>query len=392
MVRPEVLKLRTSAASALAAALFLMGWMPSALAQNELARPEAESRLDEVTREIRELKKQLEESRTEHSKEQSRLQEIDLKIQKANQAYRVLERERMQHLQELESLERQRREQLSALAARKEQLAGQVRTAYRTGKQSRMKLVLNQDDPMQLGRMLAYFDHVNRVQAKKISALRDELAVLEQMQQRIDGELKKIEDVQGEQQAVLERLGQQRADRAALLTQLAEEIDSEESRLRELERNRRDLEALLERLTNALADIPADLGKQAGIAGQKGALPMPLSGPVKFAFGQNRGGGLKWQGWLIGAETGTEVSAVGYGRVAFADWLRGYGLLIIIDHGQGYLSLYGRNESMLRDAGAWVEPGEVIGIVGSNPGGEQGLYFELRRNGKAIDPAAWMAR
>jgi septal ring factor EnvC (AmiA/AmiB activator) len=101
---------------------------------------------------------------------------------------------------------------------------------------------------------------------------------------------------------------------------------------------------------------------------------------------------LKWQGWLIGAGTGTDVGAVAYGRVAFADWLRGYGLLMIIDHGQGYLSLYGHNESLFREAGAWVEPGEVISVVGGNPGSGQGLYFELRKDGKALDPASWLAR
>ena len=119
---------------------------------------------------------------------------------------------------------------------------------------------------------------------------------------------------------------------------------------------------------------------------------MPVAGPVKYAYGQSRDGGLSWQGWLIGAEPGTEACAVAYGRVAFADWLRGYGLLIIIDHGHGFMSLYGHNESLLFEVGAWVEPGEAISVVGANPGSDQGLYFELRRGGKAIDPAGWLAR
>jgi septal ring factor EnvC (AmiA/AmiB activator) len=101
---------------------------------------------------------------------------------------------------------------------------------------------------------------------------------------------------------------------------------------------------------------------------------------------------MSWQGWLIGVEPGTEVGAIAYGRVAFADWLRGYGLLIIIDHGQGFMSLYGHNESLLHGVGAWVQPGETISVVGANPGSEQGLYFELRKGGKAIDPAGWLAR
>jgi septal ring factor EnvC (AmiA/AmiB activator) len=273
-----------------------------------------------------------------------------------------------------------------------EQLADQVRSSYRMDSQSRMKLVLNQDDPGRLGRMLAYYDYMNRAQVEKISGLKEALTPLDRMQQSIDRELLRIKSVQNDQRDVLDELNGQREGRKILLAQLSSQIDSDETRLQELEQNRRDLEALLERLSDALADIPADLGNRVGVAKQKGRLPMPVKGPVRHAFGQSRVGGLSWQGWLIGAETGTEVTAVAYGRVAFADWLRGYGLLMIIDHGQGYLSLYGHNESLLREAGAWVEPGEVISIVGDNQGNEQGLYFELRMDGKAMDPATWLAR
>jgi septal ring factor EnvC (AmiA/AmiB activator) len=240
--------------------------------------------------------------------------------------------------------------------------------------------------------MLAYYDYLNRAQVEKISGLREALTTLEGMQQSIDRELLRIQGVQNEQRAVLDAMNQQREERNVLLAELSGQINSEESRLQELERNRQDLEALLERLSNVLSDIPADLGSHVGMTRQKGRLQMPVKGPVRHAFGQRRVGGLRWQGWLIGTETGTEVKAVAYGRVAFADWLRGYGLLMIIEHGQGYLSLYGHNESLLREAGAWVEPGEAISVVGSNPGSGQGLYFELRKNGKAIDPASWLAR
>jgi len=361
-------------------------------AEQELDQAQAESRLDQVTLEIGKLKEQLEESRADHRSEQAGLREIDLDIQLENREFRALEKLRLDHLKELESLERQRKEYLSSLDQRRDQLAVQLRSSYRIGKQSRVQLVLNQDDPVRLGRMLAYYDYMNRAQLEEISGLKESLAVLGRMQQSIDLELNRIRGVQSKQQTVLDQLGQQRAEREVLLELLSGQIVGEESRLQELERNQRDLEALLERLTSALADIPADLGRKAGISGQRGRLPMPVKGPVRHAFGQARTGGLRWQGWLIGAETGAEVSAVGYGRVAFADWLRGYGLLIIIDHGQGYLSLYGHNESMLHEAGAWVEPGEIIGVVGSNPGSGQGLYFELRKNGKAVDPANWLSR
>ena len=119
---------------------------------------------------------------------------------------------------------------------------------------------------------------------------------------------------------------------------------------------------------------------------------MPVSGRVLKAFGQQRVEGLSWQGWLIEADAGREVNAIAYGRVAYADWLRGYGLLMIIDHGEGIMSLYGHNESLLHGVGDWVFPGSPISIVGSNQGAAQGLYFELRSQGKPVDPAGWLKR
>lgn len=273
-----------------------------------------------------------------------------------------------------------------------DQLGEQLRLSYRTSRQSRIKLILNQDDPAQLGTMLAYYQYYARAQTGRISLLQSTLEDLEEMQRSIDLSLSQLAQLRTEQQAVLEELGRQRAQRQVLLAGLARQIGDEAARLKELERNRQDLEALLERLTDVLADIPPDLGERVGVEKQKGRLPMPLKGPVRHPYGQGRSGGLSWQGWLIGAEAGAEVRAIAYGRVAFADWLRGYGLLIIIDHGQGYMSLYGHNESLLHEAGAWVEPGDAISIVGSNPGNGQGLYFELRKSGRAIDPAAWLAR
>lgn len=392
MVRSESLK--SSAPQRITRFVVLIAftfWLPATAGQ-DVGKAEAESRLSEVTLAIDKLREQLDSSRADHREEQARMREVDLAIQEAGLKLRTLEEQRNRHMDELAKLELQRETYLSSLDVQLEQLAEQVRSAYKLGSQSRIKLVLNQDDPARLGRMLAYYDFLNRAQVRKISGLKEALTTLDEMQRSIDLELSGIERVQNQQRIVLEDLGQQRREREAMIAALASRIDNDESRLRELEQNRKDLEALLERLSNVLADIPADLGNRAGVAVQKGKLPMPLRGLVKHAFGQQRVGGMKWQGWLIEAPMGAEAGAVAYGRVAFADWLRGYGLMMIIDHGQGFLSLYGHNESLLREVGAWVEPGEIISIVGSNPGNDQGLYFELRKNGKAVDPAAWIAR
>lgn len=374
------------------AALLHLAATPCAAAGAPADKEQVESRLAGVLAEIDRLQQRLEAERGRHAEEQDRLRELDLRIQKASLRFRELEKTRRAHEKELQSLEQKRAACRNSLGRQLEQLAEQVRNSYRMGRQSRLKLVLNQDDPARLGRLLAYYEYFSRARAVKIESLKTALGTLEEMQQSIDQELSRIADVQKQQQSVLDDLEGQRAQRTEVLARLASKIGSGESRLRELEANRRDLEVLLERLADVLADIPADLGSHAGLLQQRGQLQMPVTGPVRHAFGQRRGPGLHWQGWLIGAKPGTEVRAIAYGRVAFADWLRGYGLLIIIDHGQDFMSLYGHNESLLREVGAWVEGGEPIGMVGSNPGGEQGLYFELRRKGRSIDPSGWLKR
>lgn len=379
--------------AALLLAVALAATLPCFVGANENPeRSQAEARLKQVLGEITQLQENLSASRREHGTEQARLKQLDLAIQDANITYRALENEKQVHEQELEALQQQRAEYLDSLDERLAQLAVQVRDAYRAGHQSRMKLVLNQDDPTRIGRMLAYYDFVNRAQVAKISGLKEALSALDAMQQSIDQELARIANVQLEQEALLDELGKQRDQRQQLLATLAGQIGTGEAQLKELEQNRADLQALIERLADILADIPDDLGNRPGVQQQKGRLPMPLAGPVRHAFGQSRPGGLSWQGWLIAAEPGTEVKSVAYGRVAFADWLRGYGLLLIIDHGQDFMTLYGHNEVLLQEAGSWVEAGEPIGTVGSNPGNDQGVYFELRKKGKAVDPAAWLAR
>jgi len=355
-------------------------------------RAAAELQLDQVRVEIEQLRQQLESARSEHRKEQQRLRALDLEIQAANLELRALRSRREQHVQELAAMERERETYIAGLDQRLEQLAEQLRASYRDDRQSRMKLVLNQDDPMLLSRLLGYYEYISRAQAERIRLLRETLETLERMRESIDREMARITDLSEQQQEAVTELSAQRERRQALLAEMAGQISGEESRLQELERNRQDLEALVERLADVLADIPADLGSHLGVEKQKGRLPMPVRGPVKQPYGQGRSGGTHWQGWLIGADPGAEVRAVAYGRVAFADWLRGYGLLMIIDHGQGFMSLYGHNEILLYEAGAWVEPGDTISLVGANPGNGQGLYFELRKGGKTLDPAAWLER
>jgi septal ring factor EnvC (AmiA/AmiB activator) len=372
-------------------AWLILGWMVCQ-ADSSLTKEEAVSRLKTLKAEISTLQKELERTRTTRSDEQKTLKAADLDIQKSALELRALESTRQVHDRELLVLHSERQNYLDSLDKRREILASQIMAAYRLGRESRLKLVLNQDSPALLSRTLAYYDYFSRSQAVQITELRQVLKTLDEMQAKINTELSALDKVQESQQAVLNEMTEQRNQRKTVIDSLSSQIDSEETRLTELQRDQQDLEALLEKLSDALADIPADLGQQHGLVGLKGRLPIPVKGRVKKAYGQPRTAGLRWQGWLINTDPGNEVKTIAYGRVAYSDWLRGYGLLMIIDHGDGFLSLYANNESLLREVGDWVEPGSKISTVGSSPVNGDGLYFEILKDGKAMDPAVWIKR
>lgn len=391
MFLPLALKARCVAHTVFGVIVLLFpqpGWTQ----ESSIDREQAEQQLLALQSQITELQQTLANARTEHRSEQQALRELDLATDQTARQSRELIEEQTRHREELEALEGEKLAILDTLEESKEQLGEVLRSAYRLDRHSRLKLVLNQDNPADLNRMLAYYEYFNSRQVEDIAELREALQSLEAVQLGINTALAELEATRVELDDTIRRLDEQRDSRLTLIASLDERIGSDEARLEELQQNRRDLVLLLERLEDALADIPADLGERLGVAQQKGGLPMPAPGRVKHAYGQSRAGSLHWQGWLIGAEAGTEVHSVAYGRVAFADWLRGYGLMLIIDHGNGFLSLYGNNESLVAEVGDWVEPGALIGVVGSNPGMTQGLYFELRKDGKAVDPAAWIKR
>jgi septal ring factor EnvC (AmiA/AmiB activator) len=376
----------------LGVAAWLIFFCLACQADDSLSKAEAETRLKQLKTEISSLNNELERKRTALSSEQKLLKVADLEIQASALELRKLESTRQEHERELSALDAERMDYLDSLERRREILAEQIMAAYRLGRESRLKLVLNQDSPALLSRMLAYYDYFSRSQADQINELRQVLQTLDQMQEKIDMELSALDEVQKRRQAVLDEITDQRNQRQAVIEKLASRIDTDEARLTELQQNRQDLEQLLTKLSDALADIPTELGQQNGLLNLKGKMPIPVRGRVKHAFGQPRTAGLRWQGWLIDTDTGSEVKPVAYGRVAYSDWLRGYGLLMIIDHGDGFMSLYANNESLLREVGDWVEPGSSISTVGTSPVNGNGLYFEIRKDGKAMDPAIWLKR
>ena len=354
---------------------------------------ELEQKLELLRSEIQKLQKTIQESRTEYSSQQNELKRIELAIQELSRSLRSIASRLGDQDTLLAGLIAQRATLLDDLGLEKGELAQLIRSAYQLGYPSRLKLMLNQDDLSGLSRNLAYYRYFNDARLEQISSIRGRLEELDQLEQTINIEREQLESLQSEQAAEFERQSEARAQRQQVAEQLAQRIDNDQQQLEEMLNNRRDLENILERLSKILVDIPAGLGQNLVLSEHKGRLPQPLEGRVLYAFGNSRAGGLRWQGWLYDVVAGTEVRSIAYGRVAFSDWLRGYGLLMIIDHGDGFMSLYGHNDSLLRDVGDWVQAGEIISLSGASGGlARDGLYFEMRKDGKALDPSGWISR
>ncbi len=270
----------------------------------------------------------------------------------------------------------------------------QVQAAYAMGREAKLKLLLSQEDPGAVARTVVYYDYLNRARAQHLKAVNLALHDQVKIEARIRWETQRLSGLKIETQKKHQRLSKERGARRQLLVRLRDQIKAQGGRLAGLEKDRTHLQALLHALDEVLADIPDDAGQNLVMAKRKGKLGWPVKGRRLSVFGKARGnGGPVWRGVLLAAKQGSKVKAVHQGRVAYADWLRGMGLLIIVDHGDGYMSLYGHNESLYREVGEWVEAGDLVARVGDSGGQSQpALYFELRASGKPVDPVAWCRR
>jgi len=272
-------------------------------------------------------------------------------------------------------------------------LGSQVKAAYMTGHNDYLKLLLNQEDPARVGRMLAYYDYFNRARIKTINSVSAQVETIRLLQTSILSETGLLEQLKARQFAKNEELADFRESRKSILERLQSDITAKDLQLKSLEEHEQKLSALLHRLDKHKNTITyfEDTTPFETLAGK---LQWPVEGRLLNAFGGNRrGASLKWDGVQIGADAGNEVHAVHTGRVVFADWFRNLGLLIILDHGEGYMSLYGYNQSLLKKPGDWVLAGETIAFVGDSGGQEApAVYFEIRHNGKPLDPSAWCGR
>lgn len=277
------------------------------------------------------------------------------------------------------------------LAAQRDHLAEQARVAYMAGQQSRLRLMLNQEDPARLGRLMAWYGYVADARARQVHTAVEQLGELVTVETALADREAELELLARQRRSEVARLESARTDRAAALADLDQRLAEQGDQKSRLEAEAATLEDLIEELREALADLPDT--PQQPFNSRKGKLQWPVAGRLLRDYGQPRGGGMKWRGVLVAAPRGTEVRSIYYGRVAYADWLPGMGLLVIIDHGDGYLSLYGHAEALYKAVGEWVGPGDVLAAAGDSGGGEQtALYFEIRKGTRPENPHRWFGQ
>ncbi len=280
----------------------------------------------------------------------------------------------------------------AALEKEVQLLAAQVRAAYTSGNQERMKLLLNQQDPAMLGRMMRYYEYLSRYRGDNIKAVTTSIAELAKLRVAAADEEERLAALVDERRAKVAELDKGLKQRRDRLASLQQKIRQEGGEIERLQQQEKDLANLLAGLGDIMADYP--VASDDPFTSHKGRLTWPLAGELLHDFGQPRAsGGLKWNGVVLAAPRGREVHSLYHGRVVFADWLAGLGLLIIVDHGEGYMSLYGHNDTLLKNNGDWVAPGEVIATVGDSGGQlRTSLYFELRQGATPINPRTWITR
>lgn len=269
-------------------------------------------------------------------------------------------------------------------------LAEQIRTAYKTGRHDFLKLLLNQEDPDMIGRMIAYHDYYNKARTDRIADIQITLQNLISLRARIDEQTEQLGVLRDEQLHRLQELTVYRDSRSSIVQQLEQYISEQDRELQTLQINESELSELLDDLKTgqSVVQLYEDLPPFDTL---RGKLRWPVQGQMTARFGSTkRDGKLTWTGVRLAAEAGQEVKAISPGKVVFADWFKNLGLLIIIDHGGEYMSLYGHNERLLKKPGDFVLAGEIIGKVGDTGGQtETALYFEIRRQGSPVDPALW---
>ncbi|MEH6543982.1 MAG: peptidoglycan DD-metalloendopeptidase family protein [Porticoccaceae bacterium] len=346
-------------------------------------------KLQELQREIIETQNNLQHADRGKTRFNKQLQSFELKLAASQRKKRLLKIEIVNLEDELKTLTQRRNQLKRSSKLQLQQLNNEVAVAYRLGQQEPIKLLLNIEDPQELNRTLKYYDYFVAARTRELGKYRSALAEIRTISSTINSKRDTLISERSSLEQEQQRLEEHRKQRQQLLAKFQQQYSSENARLKKLKNEENYLQSVIEtiQLKARQATTGAPFGKQSG------KLPWPVEGKLISAFGDQRASSLRWSGWLLQASEGSTVRTIHPGTVVFSDYLRGHGLLVIVDHGDGYLSLYAHNQTLVRNVGERVKGGDTIARVGSSGGIKRSaLYFEIRHNGKAVNPKSWLRR
>jgi septal ring factor EnvC (AmiA/AmiB activator) len=379
--------------------------MAGAVACGTATAADEKAALGELRSRIEQAKKDLAAAEGAHSEAADQLRASETAISEANRLLRGLAERQRDVRSDLRQLVSDRREARDALASEQARVGALLRARYINGDDRLLKLILSGDNPNRIARELAYYQYALAAQNDLVRELRAKMERIVSVERRTREASDALADLERAAQAEQAQLVAQAAERRKVLASISDQISAQRRQIQTLQRNEQRLSQLVDELAKATRAAPPARGgtarnERVPVPGQirpfseaKGRLRLPVRGELAGRFGAPRqDSSLTWKGVLILAPEGEEVRAVAPGRVVFADWMRGFGNLLILDHGDNYLTIYGYNEAVLKKVGDTVHAGDVIATVGSTGGaGTSGLYFEIRHEGKPFDPLTWVS-
>lgn len=350
---------------------------------------QTEQDLNQIQKTLKSSVDKLKTQKQKINKIESALKESELAIAKNSKSLNELDFSIELNRSEKNQLQKQIKKLTQNKKQQQKALSSQLKSAYMTGSHDYSKLLLNQENIATFERTLTYYSYLNKARLTQLDKLKITLIQLEEKQNELAQTQAKLLTLLAEQKQKRKSLLIAKNQRKGNLALLKKQFTNTTSSVEYLKKNE---QILIETLKNLQEDIKQQLTFE-GLKSTKGKLKWPSRGRLKHKFGQRKYGKLKWKGVLINAKEGASVTTIHNGKVVFADWLKGFGWVIVIDHGKGFMSLYGHNQALLKSVGEEVSQGELIALVGQSGGQENpGLYFEIRHKGQAINPTKWCKR
>jgi len=357
------------------------------------SQEETEEKLKKLKTDIQTISTWLSSANKEETGLIKSLKKYEIQISQTSKAITQTKKKITQVRRELKELNQDLKIQKKTLKSQQNYLKEELKALYLEGKQPKIKALLDQDNPQQSGRFLAYFSYLKEARSETLDQYKASVEKLEKTQNTILRRQADLNSAQEELREKRKKLETQTLNRKNTLTKLRSQIKNKSAELSQLKTDQTQLEKLLREVEKAVSELALP-DASTPFSSQKRKLPWPARGRVIERFGaQLVKGKLRSNGIRIATKDNTEVKSVHYGRVVFSDWLRGFGLLIIVDHGDSFMSLYGNNKTLLRETGDWVLPGEILAYSGNSGGKNQSsLYFEIRKNGKPQNPIKWLKK